>query len=660
MPPDRDALKPSSREYFRQLDAFWAAGGRAVDPFRNFLSPAERALKARRYRGVIAKGFAQVRRPLDRALPWDQLCFKTFGKLATAALVYEFARDPRALPAALDAVATLEACERRFWTYSSCLGILDMDLRTAEAALCLAQARSCFGDALDAATRRRLSRLVLERCLTPGLDAERRRLYPWMESRANWRVILCGCFAMAGMVYADEFPDHRELIEYGLEGVLVALEDGDRAGGWDEGPGYWDYGLSYAVRFAFALRQFTGGAVDLFRHPFLRRTGDFRVYLQPTPGRLWNWSDASKAAGSSNTIVGLARAYGDPVYQREVFAQGVKSIGQVYLLDPNLHPARPAPPRFPLAKLFPGPGALVLRGGFGPRDPYLGLKGGSIPHLNYHSHLDAGSLVIHAAGRELLAELEKWSYPYEGDRRADGKKSQPGFYDEDLQRWKRRDFDDVGALAHNLVVIEGEYPQPRTKVPARFLHREHTEAYDVAVLDTTAYYRPLATRVRRYLVWLRPDVALVVDEVRARRPVQARVLYHYLPREPKVAASARVTTGADSFIIANGPARLWAQSLHPARADHLVLGQEDRLTTYLPPSGLTARRNTFVYVQNLYRKPRLVFVAALQFGRHDLARAKYTLDGAPGRDDAFAVAVRHGRATHRVQFDLGTVQVSVG
>ena len=46
---------------------------------------------------------------------------------------------------------------------------------------------------------------------------------------------------------------------------------------------------------------------------------------------------------------------------------------------------------------------LVWREGFDPRDAYVGIKAGDIPHFNHHCHMDFGNLVVHAEGRELLA-----------------------------------------------------------------------------------------------------------------------------------------------------------------------------------------------------------------------------------------------------------------
>ena len=315
------------------------------------------------------------------------------------------------------------------------------------------------------------------------------------------------------MAFAEDLPEYRELIEYGIEGIMVGLEDGDREGGWKEGPGYWDYGLSYGTRFAHALRTFTGGKVDLFRHPYLRKTGDFRLYMQPSPERRWNWPDVGKEASSSTTIVALARAYRHPAYQHSVYSQSMDSIWHLYFLDPSVKPEPPA--NYPLAKLFPDLGVVVLRSGFGPRDTY-------------------------------------------------------------------------------------HYLSPEQKAAAEVV--------------------PCSVRRRQ---------------------------------------GATMDWGSDTFALTDGPARLFWQSLHPGVTDHLVLGMDDRKTNYLPPSGIVERRNQYVYIQNLYRKPRVVFVAVMQFGRKDLRRADFTLEGRPETEDAFAVRVRRGRRAVRVSFDLSKLQVEI-
>ncbi|MCC6227507.1 MAG: hypothetical protein IT195_14030 [Microthrixaceae bacterium] len=149
-----------------------------------------------------------------------------------------------------------------------------------------------------------------------------------------------------------------------------------------------------------------------------------------------------------------------------------------------------------------------------------------------------------------------------------------------------------------------------------------------------------------------PDIVLLLDEVQSRQPVRARVHFH-----PAEAACCQA--GADSFAFRHGPAVLFGQSLLPQAADQLILGTEDRRTTYLPPGGRLTKRHRYVYIENLCRKPRLLFVSALQFGRRDLERAEFARVITPEAAGMITVSVARGRVRRTVTFDLHRKTVRV-
>ncbi len=401
MPSTREELTGADRRYFELFDGCRLP---EVKPniIRDLLTPREIAWKSRRYRKVFADARALAAIPLDPTLDWDRLCMRVFEKIMNASLHYLFTGDPAMVEYAREGFELMDACPRPYFTYSTCLGVLDMDLRTAHTAHSLAVMKSCFGDALPVELRRRMTQLVLTRILTPGLEAERTKRYPWMDTISVWRLMLCGGFGIAAMAFADDCPDYRALIEYGIESMLLCAAAGDAAGGWNEGPGYWEYGLNVSVAFMLALRVFTGGQVDLFQHPFYRHTGDFRVFMQTRRGEIWNWSDCGKEVGASTALTAFARAVQNPLYQHAVESTGIASLEQLYLYDPTLKAT--APSRDDGTRFFPGVGVLVWRTGFDDRDTFIGVKGGDLPHYNHHCHQDMGSMVVHAAGRELLAE----------------------------------------------------------------------------------------------------------------------------------------------------------------------------------------------------------------------------------------------------------------
>jgi len=446
---------------------------------------------------------------------------------------------------------------------------------------------------------------------------------------------MTGSFARGAMAFADLLPDWKELVEYGIDGVLVVLGSGDRTGGWQEGPGYWEYGIGHCAELAFALREFTGGAVDLFRHRFLRRAGDFRIHMAVGPGRVWNWSDCGKEASGSLTLCILARRYGNPVYQHAALANGLDSIRQLQYLDLGLRPEPPAPARgFPLVRVFPDIDVAVMRTGFASRDTFVGVKGGTLgPRVN-HEHADLGSLVIHAAGRELLAETERWPYA-----QATGKAG--GYFEKQGRRW---DYDGNSPIAHNLALPEGRHPPFGFEARARLRHTDLGGGRELVEVDATAMHRALARRVLRLVVYLRPDVVIVVDEILAREPMRARCLFHYLES---------AETEADSFTIASGRARLRGYSIHPCAEDNVIIGKDERLVTYHTERGKVEVSNRCVYTENLQRSRRVVFVTALRFGAGPLAPLDWTLDGDPDSGEPFTLTIRAAGRRHRLRVSLG-------
>jgi hypothetical protein len=633
MPADRNPFARNARKYFELLEGWSPDPGGFVNVVRDALAPGEAERKSRRFPAIVARAAQGARVRIASGLDDDALRARATGKMSAASFYYLFTGDRKALKWAAEALDALAAVRRPHFCYITLVGSVDIDLQTAGVTRALAAMRTCFAGALDPAVARRLDRMAVERCLGPALEALRTRKYWWTECRHNWRSVMAGSFAMGAMAFADVFGDWRELVEYGLEGVLVVLEDGDRAGGWSEGPGYWEYGIGHCAEFAAELKRFTGGRVDLFRHRYLRRAGDFPVYMTAAPGRFWNWSDCGKTAGSSLTLCILAREYGNRAYQAAALRRGVGSIRHLFYLDLDLKKEAPsAASGFGTTRIFPDTGVAVMRTGFGPDDAFVGVKAGVIGPAVNHEHADLGSIVIHAGGRELLAELEGWPYAQYTGRAG-------GFFDKRGRRW---DYDGNDIVGHNLVVLEGRYPPFSAAARARLDRVDLGDGCELIAVDATRMHRALARGVRRYAIYMRPDLLLLVDEVRARKPVRARCLFHYLER---------AEVGPEGFTIAGGRARLHGVSLHPSAEHNVIVGREERRITYHTERGRMERTNDCVYTANLHRSANLVFVTGLHFGKGPLPRVRWTLEGDP-HAGPFEVAVRGRGIGRRLRFDL--------
>lgn len=554
--------------------------------------------------------------------------------MKSASLYHLLSGDLSALEFAASDLDHLLTCPEEYFCHSACRGHQDVDLETASVMEAAALTELAFGDAMPSDLRERLAETAIHRGTLAGLAGLRDRRYQWTTRVMNWRTVMCSSLALAGMAFLPNCDEAHELIEYAIEGALVILADGDRAGGWNEGPGYWEYGIGHLAQFALFLRTLTGGDVDLFRHPYLQRTGDFRLAMTVRPGRVWNWSDCHKDMRSSTLLSLLARVYRRGDYQDLLLTEGISNLWQVYYLDQSVK-REPAAER-PTTAYFPDLGVVAMRSGRRQESSYVGVKGGIVGRGIGHQHMDVGSLVVFAEGQELLAELDPWAY-------AEGTGKAGGFFDRTGPRW---DYDYCGSIGHNVATISGQYRKWTYNGGAKVIATSFSDEFGGVIMDTSQVYGRPVTRARRAVVTLFPDVAVVIDDLAAREPVHLQTLYHYL---------GRVKIADDTFTISKGGASLHAASLAPSLDDNIILGHDERTVHYHATAGPVSRENRYVYIQNLHRTDRLTFVCGLHYGKRPLPSAEWMYEKTG--DGAGVVSVTREGRRQSFAFDMtaGTV-----
>jgi hypothetical protein len=112
-----------------------------------------------------------------------------------------------------------------------------------------------------------------------------------------------------------------------------------------------------------------------------------------------------------------------------------------------------------------------------------------------HSHADQNSFVINARGRALA--IDSGYYDYYGS---------PHWAD-----WYKQ------TRAHNAITFDGGKGQVHDTLDAkgRIIRYEHTPGYDITTGDATVAYGGALTQALRSLIYVRPDVLLVVDSLAA-------------------------------------------------------------------------------------------------------------------------------------------------
>src|SRR5574340_139776 len=113
------------------------------------------------------------------------------------------------------------------------------------------------------------------------------------------------------MAVAEEWPEAKASLRESLVGMLATLEANPEDGSYVEGLHYWTYGIGMTAWFVEAMRTFTGGAVDLYRHRFMQHTAGFAVYLTTPDLGSFNFGDSQYRVASGSLLGQLAARTGN-------------------------------------------------------------------------------------------------------------------------------------------------------------------------------------------------------------------------------------------------------------------------------------------------------------------------------------------------------------
>jgi len=321
----------------------------------------------------------------------------------------------------------------------------------------------------------------------------------WTYSLHNWRSDICGHFGIVALSSMEGLS--RDLLTRALKhavvGVLVVLDQGDEDGGWFEGVGYWRHGIGDAVEFADVLHRISAGAVDLFAHPYLRKTGDFGLHETWPDGRVFNWGDCSARVNATALLARLAKATRRADWQAYVRRFPARpSMETLFWEDPDLAAADLT--SLPRVKHFRGTETAVLRAGWGDDDLVVGIKAGKT--TANHSHLDVGSFVVTAGGSDLVADGGSWPYGHA-----------LGMFDLRGPRW---DFPGLATECHSTILVDGQGQAYGREHDGVIVAAQDHDGWAFATVDATRAY-PQLTHFVRYILLIRPDTVVVVDDLAA-------------------------------------------------------------------------------------------------------------------------------------------------
>ncbi len=426
--------------------------------------------------------------------------------------------------------------------------------RASEATIALAQALDCLGSALTPAEvadiEDGIARKGAPACFTSlygmkypdrvkGWTFDPEDDYPqaFRVSMARWPLILnstnlkvipTAALGIAGILLHGRHPQAASWLDLARSSAKAFSTMYGADGSYDEGVSYWGYTTLHMALFAEVLWRRLG----LDDRGLLNYPGTIRyalAFTMPTKGEgfdpthgprnlavptlkidpagdIVNFSD-SVTHSDVAVAAWTARTHRDPLSQH--VALNVSSMKSHYGLIWFDADAAATPPTSALHDVRMSNDLVISRTGYSVADSVVALRSGGPAN---HEHADRNSVIFKAHGERLLHDPLRAGYSY------------------NTPRWKLR-----LTAAHTAVLINGQghqYHDGKEGTNASWAW-SRVQAYQTGpgwmtvTSDATEAYElvlPEAKRVDRTLVFLKPDVLLLLDRVTlaTAQPVQLR------------------------------------------------------------------------------------------------------------------------------------------
>lgn len=387
------------------------------------------------------------------------------------------------------------------------------DIRSGDIALELGTVYDWLYPALTKAQRDRIRGALLGNAI---LLVRNNYDYHWWATayRCNWLPIGFSGLGVASLALLTEHPELVDGIAEAYNRISRSLDELDQDGGWQEGRGYWAYGMRAAVYFHDALKRLTGGRHDLFQHPRVRgNPASFALY-----GLTANFGDGTGApVGSTHLLNKLVEETGDAeaAYYRQALLGAGTDMFDILWPRSAVAPAEPAVK----SRHFRGIDWAVMRSDFRDQETVTVATKAGLNDDPHHGHLDVGQVIVSWRDQAYLADHGRG----------------PHFYDEkyfDEARWT---YPVAGSEGHNLVFVNGEAQRsakykdtPWTPgVGGRILEFRASPARDYALMDNAgAYAREHLKGWRRHVVLDKPVVTVLLDEITAAPGAEIEARFH--------------------------------------------------------------------------------------------------------------------------------------
>jgi hypothetical protein len=285
---------------------------------------------------------------------------------------------------------------------------------------------------------------------------------------------------------------------------------------WADDDGGWHEGLSYLSGYMVKTRWWVHLATQLglqpFRNPFFARVGDYALYSAPPGTPDQGFGDLAFRPPSSGWafLHYFTRAAGNGYWAWWLQQWKIPDEGGEPVLDFLWSSMKPVPAKapsdLPPSKLFRGTGVAVLNTNLldGAKNVQFRFKSSPMGRWS-HGHDPHNSFTLNAYGVPLLVNnvyRDLYGSPFHRD-------------------WV------WNAISQNSVLVNGKGQKPHSAdLGGRILQSEFHDGFDYVVGDATDSYEGRMKRAWRHVFFLKPDIVVLVDDLRATEPSTFQFMLH--------------------------------------------------------------------------------------------------------------------------------------
>jgi hypothetical protein len=345
-------------------------------------------------------------------------------------------------------------------------------------------------DQLSPEDRSTIRTAIIEKGLKPGLTEYRKKTF-WTDCNHNWGQVCAGGLTVGALSIADEEPDlAREILALTRKTISKPMNQFAPDGGWDEGPGYWNYATSYNVYYLAAIDSALGTDFGLEGDPGFSETALFHMQLTGPTHKTFNFADAGDGLEPAPQMFWFAKRFNRPEFAawERASSAGHMNIFHLLWFDPD---GQWPSSNVPLATVFKRVNVGAMRSSWtDPNAWFIAFKGGD--SAANHSHLDLGTFVFDAMGKRWALDLGPDNY------------NLPGYFGQQRFTYFR-----LGTKAHNTICVNGQNQNLKAKAPITSFVTAPDRT--TAIIDLSAAYP--SGSVRRGIELIDGKQVLIQDEV---------------------------------------------------------------------------------------------------------------------------------------------------